>query len=244
VRPEPSGTERAPDCAAAEEAEALWEDQAARYDGRYDVDGRPGRLVRARLREALALIGPGPGRILDVGMGGGRLCAALHADGWEVSGVDRSESMVALARRRIPELAASLQVARIETLPFPDESFDAVVALGVLEYAADAGGAVGELARVLRGRGRAVLSFPNFGGPYTTWRGGVWYPLVRAVKRFAPVGGPPPARLARRPDRRGFGRLVEAAGLLPERELLLRAGGGRTRPLLAAQILLVARKRV
>ena len=75
------------------------------------------------------------GRVLDVGMGTGRLCAELDRRGWEVSGVDLSPAMVVSARRRLPQLAERLVEGPIEHLPFDDESFDAVAATGVLEYA-------------------------------------------------------------------------------------------------------------
>jgi SAM-dependent methyltransferase len=224
------------------EKRALWEEQAEHYDSAYDERGRRGRLVRARQQLALELLGRGPGRVIDVGMGGGRLSQQLHGRGWTVTGTDASEAMVALARRRLPELAGSFRQGRIEALPFETESFDAVVALGVLEYAGDSGAALRELARVLRPGGVAVVSWPSFGSLYTVWRGGVWYPLVRAVKRVVPVGRPAPHRAAGRPGRNRFGELVREAGLVPEREVLLGPRGATTTPLLAAQLVVSARK--
>jgi SAM-dependent methyltransferase len=220
----------------------LWEEQAEHYDSAYDERGRRGRLVRARQQLALELLGRGPGRVVDVGMGGGRLSEQLHARGWTVTGTDASEAMVALTRRRVAELAASFQQGRIEALPFEAESFDAVVALGVIEYAEDAGIALQELARVLRPGGIAVVSWPSFGSLYTAWRGGVWYPLVRAVKRVVPFGRPAPHLAPARPGRQRFGELVREAGFVPEREVLLGPGGATTGPLLAAQLVVSARK--
>jgi 2-polyprenyl-3-methyl-5-hydroxy-6-metoxy-1,4-benzoquinol methylase len=222
--------------------QALWETEAERYDSAYDERGRRGRLVRARQELALELLGRGPGSILDVGMGGGRLSGELHARGWTVTGADASEAMVALARRRVPELAGSFRQSRIEALPFEQDSFDAVVALGVIEYAEDAGVALRELARVLRPDGVAVVSWPNFGSLYTLWRGGVWYPLVRTVKRVVPCGRPAPHRAPARPDRDAFAKLLRDAGLVPEDAVLLGAGGAAARPLVAAQLVLSARK--
>jgi 2-polyprenyl-3-methyl-5-hydroxy-6-metoxy-1,4-benzoquinol methylase len=223
-----------------------WEQQAARYDSAYDDPGRRGRLVRARLEAALELLGDSPRRVLDIGMGGGRLCADLHRRGWTVTGTDASEAMVELARRRVPELGDSLLPARIEELPFENGSFDAVAALGVLEYAEDVAHALDEVARVLRGGGAAVISWPNFGGLYTAWRGGVVYRLVRGVKRVVPIGRPAPARPRTRVGRRELAALLRQAGLAPESEVLLGAGGrrlgSRVGPSLAAQVVLVARR--
>jgi 2-polyprenyl-3-methyl-5-hydroxy-6-metoxy-1,4-benzoquinol methylase len=225
-----------------EETRAFWEAQAERYDSGYDERGRRGRLVRARQQLALELLGPGPGRVVDVGMGGGRLSEQLHGRGWTVTGTDASEAMVALARGRVPELAGLFRQSRIEALPFEAESFDAVVALGVIEYAEDAGVALWELARVLRPGGVAVLSWPSFGSLYTVGRGSVWYPLVRAAKRVFPFGRPAPHRAPSRPDRKRFGDLVREAGLVPEREMLLGPRGASAGPLLAAQLVISARK--
>ena len=217
------------------EESSRWDAQSARYDSSYDDPGRRGRLVRARLGAATALLGDRPGRVLDAGMGGGRLVEALAEAGWTVTGSDVSPEMVELARRRVP--GTTLVVAPIESLPFEDGSFDAVTALGVLEFAQDVDAALRELARVLRPDGRAVVSWPNFGGLYTAWRGGVVYRVARGLGRPAP----PPARHVL--DAREFTVRLRQAGLQPESELLLAPNGARTRlgPL-AAQRVFAARR--
>jgi SAM-dependent methyltransferase len=225
-----------------------WDAQAEEYDSAYDDPGRRGRLVRARLAVALELLPRGPGRVLDAGMGGGRLVAELARRGWAVSGADVSAEMVALARRRTPGVSDALVVAGIEELPFADGSFDVVTALGVLEFADDVGAALRELGRVLRRPGGvAVVSWPNFGGLYTAWRGGVVYPLARSAKQVVPVGRPvpPPAR-NRLAAAEMIGLLVKA-GLAPDTEVPLGSDGRRLgtmlgRPL-AAQIVFRASAR-
>jgi SAM-dependent methyltransferase len=213
----------------------LWEAEARRYDAGYDGVGREGRLVRARQAEAIALLGDGPGRVLDVGMGGGRLCVALAELGWEVSGVDPSEAMVALARSRLAD--AELVVGRAESLPFPDGSFDAAAALGSLEYAADLDAALREIARVLRRQGRAVLSWPNFRGLTPLWRGRVLYPSLRLVKRVVPVGRrvPPPSRRALSLE--AFLGACASAGLTHESVVYLDPHGRRAGAVRGSQVL-------
>lgn len=218
---------------------ARWDAQAASYDSSYDDPGRRGRLVRARLDAAVSLLGDGRGRVLDAGMGGGRLVEALASSGWTAAGSDVSREMAELARRRNPQLADSLVVAPIEALPFADGSFDAVTALGVLEFA-DVGAALRELARMLRAGGLAVVSWPNFGGLHTAWRGGVLYRIARGLGRPAP----PPARTRLlRPE---FEVRLRAAGLTPERRIDLSPGGATLDPtlgrLFAAQLVFAARK--
>jgi ubiquinone/menaquinone biosynthesis C-methylase UbiE len=164
--------------------------QARRYDRVYDERSRAGRVVRARLEAALRALGDGPGDVLDAGAASGRLAAELERRGWSVTGIDVSPEMIALARERVPR--ATLEVARLERLPFPDSSFDAAAATGVIEYVDDVGVALRELHRVLRPGGRAAISFPDYRAPHNAWRRLLLYPAVRAVKSVVPFGRPAP----------------------------------------------------
>ena len=151
-------------------------------------------------------------------MGTGRLCAVLDRRGWRVSGVDLSPGMVAAARRRLPQLAEHLVEGPIEHLPFDDESFDAVAATGVLEYAThDLAAAVAELSRVLRPRGVAVLSFPRQQSPALLWRSRLLDPAVRTAKRVVPAARarPAPLELPLRSEQE-FLAAVDEAGLSVE----------------------------
>jgi 2-polyprenyl-3-methyl-5-hydroxy-6-metoxy-1,4-benzoquinol methylase len=158
-------------------------DRVAHYDSRYDSNDADGHALRARLDAVNVLVGTGTGELLDAGMGPGRLCRDLAARGWRVSGVDASVEMVEVARARLPEEGGRFHCARIEALPFDAESFDVVTATGVLEYA-DVPAALGELRRVLRPGGRAVVSYPNPHAIYGIWKTRLWYPLVRVAKRI------------------------------------------------------------
>ena len=213
---------------------------AEHYDSAYDDPRHRGRLVHARLQAALSLLPGEPGRALDAGMGGGRLVEALDRRGWTVTGIDLSKAMVDLARRRVPGLGDALLVGPVERLPFDNDVFDAVTALGVLEFTEDVTLALGELARVLRAGGIGVVSWPNFGGVYTAWRQGIVNPLARAV------GRPSPPSTRNRLDRTEFAALLEAQGLRPERTILLSPHGATlgsgVRSRLAAQLVFAARK--
>ena len=225
---------------------SLWETEAARYDAIYDAERGRGWVARARLAVAVEEIGPGPGRALDVGMGAGRLCADLERVGWEAHGVDPSQAMVSLARRRLPEASERLGPGHAEELSFPDASFQAVAALGSLEYTDDLGRAAREIARVLEPGGRAVLSWPNYRGVYARWRRLVLYPTVRAAKRVIRTGRPAPAPARSTLGRSGFLAVLEGAGLTVERVAYIGPRGGRPGrrggPGLAAQMVVTARR--
>lgn len=196
------------------EAGAYFDERAARYDLAYD--GPAGYPLRSRMEAALRLVGDGRGDALDAGMGPGRLVSELARRGWTVSGVDASAEMVAAAQRRMPEAVERLVQGEIESLPFADGSFDAVVATGVLEYS-ELERALPELARVLRRGGLAIVSYPNPGNLYGLWKTRAWYRIVRAAKRIGrrpPLVFPQGAR-AQSPER--FRELLAAAGLQPER---------------------------
>jgi SAM-dependent methyltransferase len=96
-----------------------------------------------------------PRRILEVGCGEGelaeRISRDLHA---EVVAVDQSERMVELARAR----GVDARVGDVQSLAFDDERFDCAVAAWMLFHAQDVDGALAELARVLRPRGRLVAA--------------------------------------------------------------------------------------
>ena len=107
----------------------------------------------------LALAGDVAGRrILDVGCGAGPLFEALRDRGALVSGFDRSAGMLELARRRLGA-DADLRVADVaEPLPYPDASFDDVIASLVLHYLQDWGPTLAEVRRVLKPGGRFITS--------------------------------------------------------------------------------------
>ena len=106
----------------------------------------------------LALAGDVAGRrILDAGCGSGPLFAALRDRGAIVTGFDKSAGMLELARRRLGA-GADLQVADLGSpLPFPDATFDDVVASLVLHYLEDWTAPLAELRRVLTTGGRLIV---------------------------------------------------------------------------------------
>lgn len=94
-------------------------------------------------------------RLLEIGCGVGiTACHAAQDFGCRVVAVDLSERMIAWARRRVDRLALahkiSLATADARRLPFPDESFDAVICESVLAFVPEPGAALAEFARVTR----------------------------------------------------------------------------------------------
>ena len=92
-----------------------------------------------------AHVGPGT-RFLDAGCGGGGASALAAGRGAAVSGLDASESFLALAREQAPE--GSFHCGDLEALPYADGSFDAVIAANALQFAGSPAAALRELRRV------------------------------------------------------------------------------------------------
>lgn len=145
------------DAAEAKQEEAIYETPAA-------------ASRRRRVRDQLS---PRSGEtVLSIGCGPGfepaELAPTVGADG-SVIGIDRSEAMLRLARRRCADHPqVTLTRADADAVPVGTGTVDAAVAVQVYEYLEDVGTALAELARVLRPGGRAVVCDADFAS--LVWR--------------------------------------------------------------------------
>lgn len=104
------------------------------------------------------------GKILEIGLGFGSVggWAAQRAD--EYHGVDIAESPVLLMRQRLEFLGLPservVQASALE-LPYPADTFDAVVSIGALHHTGDLPRAISEVRRVLRPGGHALVMVYN-----------------------------------------------------------------------------------
>jgi SAM-dependent methyltransferase len=114
--------------------------------------GPIGELVAGTQARVLAnMVGRIHGRsILDVGTGAGRAALFLARGGAQVTAVDASEEMLAVARRRAVEESVKVRFLRgdAHALDFRDHEFDVVVCLRVLMHTPDWRRCLGELCRV------------------------------------------------------------------------------------------------
>ena len=133
------------------DAYARW---APVYDAAVALVMRPGR------KAAAAAINRVGGRVIDVGIGTG-LELPMFDSRVRITGIDLSEPMLNIARRRVADRKLSqveaLLVMDAMNLSFPDASFDAAVAPYVLTVVPDPERTLDEIARVVRPGGEIVL---------------------------------------------------------------------------------------
>lgn len=119
--------------------------------------------TRAEALGAAALAGLEAGAdVLDCPCGFARHALVLADAGYRVTGLDRSETLLAEAERRRGDAEWPLLVrGDYRELPFDDASFDAVVAGELFEHLQFPDALVAEIQRVLRPGGALVGSVPN-----------------------------------------------------------------------------------
>lgn len=114
------------------------------------------------------LLKPGGGhrrKALDIGCGWGRHLTLLAEIGWRVTGLDWAQSAVNHSREALVEqrLEGAVIKGDYRRIPFRDGEYYLVVATDVLHHGrlADFKRALGEIKRVLRLGGQAVISLPS-----------------------------------------------------------------------------------
>jgi trans-aconitate 2-methyltransferase len=190
--------------------------------------------VYEKAKGLVELLAPKAGeRVLDLGCGTGALTAEIAARGAEVLGVDRSEEMVAQARKRFPALRFEVLDARelrfkldgangADNLPRPNKGnaagFDAVFSNAVLHWIPEADEVIAGVAGALKPGGRFVA---EFGG-----KGNIQKLVAGFHRALAALD-------LRPPDEVGpwfYPSIAEYAGMLEKRELEVREASLFDRP--------------
>ncbi len=142
-----------------------FDDVAERYD-----ESLPPHVVEHYLRKRAAYVRkhcPPPARLLDVGCGTGALAERLAEQGYAVAGIDPSEGMLEVLRRRCPGVEALHGSAT--SMPFADEEFDLALTVATLHHIAkpaDVRTALIEMVRVVKPGGLILVWDHNPRNPY------------------------------------------------------------------------------
>ena len=126
---------------------------------------------------------------MDLATGTGNAALLAAGTGAVVTSLDSAPRLIDVARvcAATEGVEASFVVGDLQALPLEDGSFDVALSVFGLIFATDARRAFGEMMRVLRPSGRALLS--------------VWIPPGQSTRWSAPLD----ARLRQSPDRRPIG---------------------------------------
>jgi ubiquinone/menaquinone biosynthesis C-methylase UbiE len=142
-----------------------WQRVADKYDSNWASSTRqfiPPLLDAAKVGNGMSL--------LDIGCGPGYVAAAAANRGANAIGLDFSAEMIAIAQKMFPHI--QLLEGDAQNLPFPDQSFERVVANFALLHLADSERAMAEAYRVLKPSG--IFAF-------TTWAKKEENPFIQIV---------------------------------------------------------------
>ncbi len=96
-------------------------------------------------------------RIIDVGIGTGRGSLPLALDGYDVTGIDISNEMLAQCKREAGDTPIELLAGDLTKLPVADESFDSLISLNVVVHFPNWREALSDWTRVVKPGGRLVF---------------------------------------------------------------------------------------
>ncbi len=183
--------------------ESYFDETADDWSALYGKAQRVNDLVLADRKDAavkaIADRVPSGGWVLDAGCGAGRTSCDLMGLGYRIHGVDVSRKMVDHAKENFEQAGYSperwrLTCADLEGAALEDTSFDAVAALGLLQYQPDERDALREIHRVLKPGGVLVVTGPT-NRKFANWLGcsKYYYGLRRRLARIGkPEPSPPP----------------------------------------------------
>jgi ubiquinone/menaquinone biosynthesis C-methylase UbiE len=193
---------------------------AKQWDEIYELETLYARIYQERARIVLSMVEsialPTEARILEVGCGAGRTTVALAERGYAVEGVDTVRDMLQTTRARAVSAVVAHRVRLIQAsadrLPYLDNQFNLVLAIGVLPWLACIRKAMMEFIRVTRPNGCLIVSIDNM------WRlhelldprlHPVHFPVRHYLRRVMglPVEVPPTQRCSTRQFDRLIGEL-------------------------------------
>lgn len=136
----------------------------------YEREGIFESIHQERLRLALAMVDelrlPPNTRVLDVGCGTGKATVGLAHRALTVDAIDPVRAMTQATRERAAAAYVKTRVAvhegDVHALPFPDDTFALVIALGVLPWLPKIDPPLREMSRVLRPGGYLIATVDTY----------------------------------------------------------------------------------
>ncbi|MGH7023241.1 MAG: class I SAM-dependent methyltransferase [Caulobacteraceae bacterium] len=148
-----------------------------------------------------------PGQsLLDVACGAGMFASMASGRGLRVSGIDASDALLTIARERAP--SADFRLGDLESLPFPDGSFDAVTGFNAFQFAANPVAALSAAGRAAKRGAPVVVAI--WGGQEAAQAATVFAALARLLESSR-ASSPKTVTLS---EEAGLRRFADDSGLL------------------------------
>ena len=180
----------------------LFATQATYWRDTYKEKDIQGIIYQRRQAVALSYIDglslPKSANILEIGCGAGFMTTALAKRGFAVEAIDHAQEMIDLTIEHARQMGIGHRInactGDIHELSYGNQSFDLIVALGVIPWLHDSQKALNEITRTIAPGGYIILSMDN---------------VSRATTLLDPYTFPPLARIRTKVKRK-----LEKAGLL------------------------------
>jgi len=142
------------------------------------------RSIMLRRKTRLAIKGKKHGDLLDVGCGTGYFAASVKQKGWNVIGVEPSETATEIARKKF-----DLKVIPPEKLTeLSHHQFDTITLWHVLEHLEDLNEMMALFSKLLHEKGKLIIALPNLGSFDAAKYRASWaaYDVPRHIWHFSP----------------------------------------------------------
>jgi len=122
-----------------------------------------GYFYKKRLKNTLFLLGQKKyEKLLEIAFGSGILLPELSLHTKKLYGLETHEHINKVENMLTKlDIGAELTKGSLMSMPYPDNSFDCIVAVSVMEHIRDLDTAFSEIKRVLAESGTAIISFPT-----------------------------------------------------------------------------------
>lgn len=125
---------------------------------------------------------PAGSKILDGGCGLSIWVTDEIRKRYELHSMDSEEKSIEFCRNYYKD--SLYLVGDLYTIPFPDESFDAVTLREVIEHIKEPERAVKEIKRVLKKGGRVILTTPNYSSPLLFLIENIYHRFFSEMKHY------------------------------------------------------------
>jgi 2-polyprenyl-3-methyl-5-hydroxy-6-metoxy-1,4-benzoquinol methylase len=184
-----------------------------RWSSFYDATDGTNYHMQIRRIRVMELLPGKLGHVLDVGCGPGVFVDQLLERGATYEGIDISPEMIREANRKCgSRTGVQFQLGTLESLNLKPNSYDQIIAVGLLEYLSELDTTLMAIADVLRPGGIAVLTIPK------RWHidrltGALTAPPRAIARLFAEGSSDGIPRIRLQPDE--LDSIVSRTGLLP-----------------------------